>query len=89
MTDQPKEQQTYLFNSLIQNQILVSSSKSIFLFQDISTQCILVQLLPCYSPQCKNATTSQCYSATCPLKSFRVLDLNHPTVNDTQVSTGV
>ncbi|KAG2196867.1 hypothetical protein INT47_011387 [Mucor saturninus] len=83
LTDQPEEQQEYLFDSLVQNQILVPSSKSIFLFQDISTQCILVQLLSCYSPQCKNATTSQCYSPTCPLKPLSVLEVKNPTIDDT------
>ncbi|CAO3610760.1 unnamed protein product [Mucor hiemalis] len=81
----------YLYHSLIQNQILVPSSKSIYLIQDISIQCVLVKLTKCYSPLCTSDTV-HCYSPSCPNRpssSTYVItnDHNHLTTTTTTTNT--
>lgn len=79
MTDQNiQEKEDSLFNSLVQNQILVPSSKNIFLINNISTQGVLVDLTACYSPLCKSFS---CYSPSCPNKNQSSLDLNNPDID--------
>ncbi|KAI9252240.1 hypothetical protein EDC94DRAFT_697481 [Helicostylum pulchrum] len=79
LTDQNiQEKEDSLFNSLVQNQILVSSSKNIFLINNISTQGVLVDLTACYSPLCKSFS---CYSPSCPNKNQSSLDLNNPDID--------
>ncbi|KAI8088141.1 hypothetical protein BDF21DRAFT_412547 [Thamnidium elegans] len=79
LTDQNiQDKEDSLFNSLVQNQILVPSSKSIFLINNISTQGVLVDLTACYSPLCKS---SSCYSPSCPNKNQGPLDLNNPNID--------
>lgn len=59
------QEEEYVFHSLIENGILIPSSKNIYLINDRSTQSILVKLSPCYSPSC---TVNNCYTPTCPNK---------------------
>lgn len=82
LKDNKKEEKVNcLFDCLVQNQILVPSSKRIFLINNMSTQGILVNLTTCYSPLCNPTIASTCYSPACPNKNqvtTTALDINHP-----------
>lgn len=84
MTANEEKKKNLLFDSLLENQILVPSSRNIYLIHDISTQAILISLTPCYSPLCSKSTLA-CYSPCCPKKKLRKdrLYLNDDLLNRT------
>jgi hypothetical protein len=79
LADQQKDKEftEYLFVSLVENGVLVPSSKSIYLINDVSTQGVLINLTRCYSPLCKTAVTA-CYSPCCPKKALVNFHINDP-----------
>ncbi|KAL9560037.1 hypothetical protein MBANPS3_000152 [Mucor bainieri] len=88
LTDQSigKEFKEYLFDSLVENRVLVSSSKNIYLIHDVTTQGMLVNVTQCYSPLCKpqqQEPNDACYSPCCPNKKSVALYLHDKSqVND-------
>ncbi|KAK4509028.1 uncharacterized protein ATC70_007377 [Mucor velutinosus] len=85
LTDQSigEDFKEYFFDSLVENRVLVPSSKNIYLIHDVTTQSILVNVTRCYSPLCKPHVNDICYSPCCPNRKLVAFYLNDSQVNDT------
>ncbi|KAF1797774.1 hypothetical protein V8B55DRAFT_1548735 [Mucor lusitanicus] len=85
LTDQSigEDFEEYFFDSLVENRVLVPSSKNIYLIHDATTQSILVNVTQCYSPLCKPHSNETCYSPCCPNRKLVAFYLNDSSrVND-------
>ncbi|CEP14187.1 hypothetical protein [Parasitella parasitica] len=83
LTDQTAgaEFMEYFFDSLVENRVLVPSSKSIYLINDVTTQGLLVNVTRCYSPLCEPLSTANCYSPCCPNRKLSGFYLNNTTTS--------
>ncbi|KAI8642191.1 hypothetical protein BD408DRAFT_416947 [Parasitella parasitica] len=78
-----EEFKEHFFDSLVENRILVPSSKNIYLINDVTTQGILVNVTRCYSPLCEPLSTENCYSPCCPNRKWSGFYLNNTAhIND-------